>query len=104
MRAALVFAGGCPFAWPLTLGVFANELRRRALERQASRVKPSEDDGATALGILLLALVAIWAPFALFSTESRVPLGTVPNDSRTFALSVDASAPIAGACTLAHFW
>ena len=49
-------------AWPLTLGVFANELRRRALERQASRVKPSEDDGATALGILLLALVAIWAP------------------------------------------
>lgn len=35
---------------------------------------------------------------------ARVPLGTVPNDSRTLALSVDASAPIAGACTLAHFW
>lgn len=62
-------------AWPLTLGVYANELGRRAPDRRASRVKPSEDGGATALGILLLALVTLWAPFALFGAPSRVPLG-----------------------------
>lgn len=60
--AAAVPLLGVVVAWPVALRVYAKHLAHPSLERRIARAKPAEEAGVTALGILLLAVAALWIP------------------------------------------